>query len=166
MVPTSTLSPEQALQAARQGHNIQLKQALAAGMDSNVANDNGDTLVMLAAYHGNLESLELLLNNGANPNQVNHKGQHPLTGACYKGQLGIVNALLAHGADCEGGSTEPSEAKSPLMYAAMHNHVQVVKALLDAGANPQRSTANGDNALSLSRTMDAVYSIEVLETFS
>ncbi len=153
---------QQALNAARQGDTTHLAAALTSGLDNNLTDHKGDTLLMLAAYHSHLETMQLLLQNGADPNQVNTKGQHPLTGASYKGQPAIVSALLAHGADPEGGAKPNSP--SPLMYAAMYNHVQVLRALLEAGADPNRRTTGGDDALSLARRMDAVYCIEVLES--
>ena len=154
---------EQALEAARQGNTARLAGALEAGVDSNLTNHKGDSLLMLAAYHGHLEALLQLLQSGADPNRLNAKGQHPLTGASYKGQTAIVRALLAHGANPEGGSGGKPNSRSPLMYAALYNHVLVLRALLEAGADPSRCTADGDDALSLARGMDSVYCIEALE---
>jgi len=163
MNPHNPSLHEQSLEAARQGNTGALALAIKAGLDCNLTDLKGDSLLMLAAYHGHPQTVELLLDNGADPNLTNAKGQHPLTGASYKGQTDIVKALLAHGADPEGGTGGATGRRSPLMYAALYNHVQVLRALLDAGADPARRSADGEDALSLARSRDAVYCIELLD---
>jgi len=122
-----------AIEAARQGDTQQLSFSLSSGISSDTANQNGDTLVMLAAYHGHEQAVEFLLEHGADPNITNSKGQHPISGASYKGQTNIVKLLLEHGADPEGGTVNGTQAHTPLMYAAMYNKLRVVQALLAAG---------------------------------
>ena len=52
---------QQALDAARQGDTTHLAAALTSGLDNNLTDNKGDTLLMLAAYHSHLETLQLLL---------------------------------------------------------------------------------------------------------
>src|ERR1700679_2878939 len=52
---------------ARAGQTEQLAAYLDAGVDANLANQKGDTLVMLAAYHGHAETVRALLERGADP---------------------------------------------------------------------------------------------------
>lgn len=54
---------------ARRGEIELFKAPLEAGLPSNLTNDKGDTLLMLACYHGHSELAELLLMHGADPNK-------------------------------------------------------------------------------------------------
>lgn len=95
---------------ARDGDTAALTQHLDAGVPATLTNEFGDSLVMLAAYHGHLETVELLLARGADPNEANDKGQTPLAGAVFKGQNAIVRALLAAGGDPAAGFPSAVEA--------------------------------------------------------
>merc|ERR1712054_420221 len=71
--------------AARQGDMAILGQALPAGLPPNMTNEKGDTLLMLAAYHGHADTVRLLVQHGADPNRLNDRGQSPLAGALQEG---------------------------------------------------------------------------------
>ncbi|KAF2685984.1 ankyrin [Lentithecium fluviatile CBS 122367] len=70
---------------ARAGSTATLSQYLAAGVPKNFTNASGDTLLMLAAYHGNAETTKMLLDAGADPNVLNGRGQSVIAGAVFKG---------------------------------------------------------------------------------
>jgi ankyrin repeat protein len=74
----------------------------------------GDTLVMLAAYHGHAETVAALLERDADPDRTNDKGQTPLAGAVFKGYEAVVDVLLAAGADPDGGT--PSARATAMMF--------------------------------------------------
>lgn len=74
-----------------------------AGAPVDLASDNGDTLLMLAAYHGHTGAVAALLERGADPNRVNAKGQTPVAGAVFKGHEAVVDALVSAGADVDAG---------------------------------------------------------------
>ncbi|KFA66918.1 hypothetical protein S40285_02316 [Stachybotrys chlorohalonatus IBT 40285] len=84
-------------EAARKGDFAILEHALQAGLPTNMTNEKGDTLLMLAAYHGHAELVKLLLQNGADPNRVNDRQQSPLAGAVFKKEDAVI--LLDGGAD-------------------------------------------------------------------
>ncbi|KAK4049557.1 hypothetical protein OIV83_004054 [Microbotryomycetes sp. JL201] len=84
---------------ARRGNVDALRPALEAGLPANLTNDKGDTLLMLAAYHGRLEAVKLLLEHKADPNRLNDRGQSILAGAIFKNENEIVQALLENGAN-------------------------------------------------------------------
>ncbi|KAH7029274.1 ankyrin repeat-containing domain protein [Microdochium trichocladiopsis] len=89
--------------AARSGNTLLLEQALAAGLPPNLTNDRGDSLLMLAAYHGHADLVQLLIQHGADPNRINDKGQSPLAGAVFKNEDAVIECLLAGGADPDHG---------------------------------------------------------------
>jgi ankyrin repeat protein len=93
--------------AARQGDTALLREAMAGGAPPDLTNQNGDSLVMLAAYHGHAESVRVLLEAGAAVDQVNDRGQTPLSGATFKGFAEVVATLLEFGADPGAGTPPP-----------------------------------------------------------
>lgn len=94
---------------ARAGETEQLAAYVEAGTPVNLTNDRGDTLIMLAAYHGHAETVRALLERGADPNQANDVGQTPLAGAVFKGEDDVVAALVAGGADPNAGTPSAIE---------------------------------------------------------
>ncbi|GAB2549983.1 ankyrin repeat domain-containing protein [Nocardia heshunensis] len=95
---------------ARSGDAATLGAYLDAGVPVNLTNENGDTLLMLAAYYSHPAAVTTLLDHKADPNFGNDKGQTPLSGAVFKGSDEIVNALLAAGADPNAGSPSARDA--------------------------------------------------------
>jgi ankyrin repeat protein len=99
---------------ARSGDATTLAGYLDAGVSVELTNEKGDSLLMLAAYHGNTAAVRELLAHGADANRINDRGQTPLAGAVFKGERDIVSALLAAGADPDAGS--PSARAAAEMF--------------------------------------------------
>ena len=57
-------------------------------MPANLRNDKGDSLLMLACYHGHEEVVRLLLDHGGDTELSNDRGQTPLAAAAFKGDCG------------------------------------------------------------------------------
>ncbi|WP_119731042.1 ankyrin repeat domain-containing protein [Thermomonospora amylolytica] len=85
-----------------------------AGLPVNLANQNGDTLLMPAAYHGHAGTVRALLERGADPDRPNDRGQPPLAGAVFKKEPEVVRALLDGGADPYAG--RPSAVETARMF--------------------------------------------------
>ncbi|MEO6988602.1 MAG: ankyrin repeat domain-containing protein [Aquihabitans sp.] len=100
--------------AARAGDTEMLSGYIDAGVPVDLAAASGDTLIMLAAYHGHVATVSALLARGANPNHPNDKGQTPLAGAVFKGFEEVIDALVAGGADPDGG--QPSARAAAQMF--------------------------------------------------
>ncbi|MCW3765958.1 ankyrin repeat domain-containing protein [Paenarthrobacter ureafaciens] len=101
--------------AAREGNSALLRGYLDAGAPSTLTNAAGDSLLMLAAYHGHEETVQLLVHHGADVNSANDRGQTPLAGAVFKGYTGVARALLDAGADPDSGT--PSARDAAKMFA-------------------------------------------------
>ena len=99
---------------AREGATDQLVAYLEAGVQPNLTNQSGDTLLMLAAYHGHAATVRALLERGADPNRANDRGQPPLAGAVFKGEDEVVAALLHGGADPDAG--QPTARAAAQMF--------------------------------------------------
>jgi len=85
--------------AAREGNSELLLQAVDAGLPANLTNNNGNTLLMLAAYAGHTELTKGLLQRKADPNRTNDLGQSIIAGAVFKAHDGVVRVLVEAGAD-------------------------------------------------------------------
>lgn len=99
---------------ARAGDVATLAQYVDAGVPVNLTNGSGDTLVMLAAYHGHADTVRALVDRGADVNRPNDRGQTPLAGAVFKGEDGVVATLVAAGADAAAG--QPSALDAARMF--------------------------------------------------
>lgn len=99
---------------ARKGATADLAECIDAGVPVNLTNQRGDTLLMLAAYHGHGDTVEALLTRGASPDRANDRGQTPLAGAVFKKEDAIVRALIAAGADPRAGA--PSAIDTARMF--------------------------------------------------
>lgn len=99
---------------ARGGDTDALAAYVDAGVPANLTNDRGDSLLMLAAYHGHAEAVTALAIRGADPDRANDRGQTPLAGAVFKGEDAVVRALLDAGADPAAGT--PSALDTARMF--------------------------------------------------
>ena len=99
---------------ARTGDADALAAYVDAGVPANLTNDKGDSLVMLAAYHGHAAAVSALLERGADADRANDRGQTPLAGAVFKGEDAVIRALLVGGANPESGT--PSAVDTARMF--------------------------------------------------
>lgn len=93
------------LDLARTG-DVALLDYVDRGVPADLTGPDGDTLLMLAAYHGHATLVAGLLERGADPDRPNDRGQSPVAGAVFKGEVDVIEVLVAGGADVEAG--EPS----------------------------------------------------------
>ncbi|NNG38129.1 ankyrin repeat domain-containing protein [Flexivirga sp. ID2601S] len=100
--------------SARDGDVQRLTTYVDAGVPVDQTDACGNTLLMLAAYHGHAGAVKALLERGADANRLNDRGQSPLAGAVFKGEDTIVWLLLDAGADVDAGS--PSAAATAEMF--------------------------------------------------
>ena len=97
---------------ARAGATDELSAYVDAGVPVNLTNDKGDTLLILAAYHGHPETVGALLARGADHSRANDRGQTALAAAVFKQSVDTVGALLAAGADPEARVPGPRRRSS------------------------------------------------------
>ena len=92
---------QRVFQHARAGQAQELGELLRMGLPPNLRNEKGDSLLMLASYHGHADTVRVLMEHGADPELANDRGQTPLAGAAFKGDMATIMALLDGGADVE-----------------------------------------------------------------
>jgi uncharacterized protein len=137
MAPTDQYLPDAAADLARNGDAIGLGALLKGGQAIDARDAKGNTLLMLASYHGRAEVVKLLLKSGSTVDLRNDKGQTPLGGVAFKGYVEIATLLLDAGADPvadQGGST-------PADFATLAGKTEILallQARRDNAAKPTR----------------------------
>jgi len=94
---------------ARAGDAERLAAYVRAGVPVNLTDADGNTLLMLAAYHGHATVVEGLTALGADVDRLNDRGQSPLAGAVFKAEPDVVRVLLDAGADPDAGKPTARE---------------------------------------------------------
>jgi ankyrin repeat protein len=137
MAPSDQILPDAAADLARNGDTAGLVALLKDGLAVDARDAKGNTLLMLASYHGRAEVVKLLLKSGATVDLRNDKGQTPLGGVAFKGYVKIATLLLDAGADPladQGGST-------PADFATLAGKTEILallQARRDNAAKPTR----------------------------
>ena len=128
-------------------------------VDVNGINKSNVTALMIACLNRNEDGINILLNAGADPNITDSKGatciHHAVGGGCSKEML---LRLIIHGANVNAKSTIK---KTALMVACLNGNEDAVKLLLNAGADPNISDADG--CTSLHDAVDKGFSRETLQ---
>jgi len=145
---TSDDAESRLLDAAKSGDLETVQAFLCSGIDPNETDEGNRTALGWAAAVGNESLVVLLLKHGANPNLPANDGTTPLMAVAGGGSSACVEALLAKGADPNAvRGAFPEE--TALHYAAQEGHDDMCGLLLDAGADPDVSRADGVTALIL-----------------
>jgi ankyrin repeat protein len=84
---------------ARTGEAGELATLLGQGLPPNLRNERGDSLLMLACYHGHADAARVLLDHGAAVDHAGPNGKTALMVAAMFNRGDIVRLLLARGAD-------------------------------------------------------------------
>jgi len=99
---------------AREGRTNEVAEFLDHGFNVNEQDGEGNSLLMLAAYHGRADTVALLLTRGADPDLKNNRDQTPIAGALFKGEDAVVARLKNAGADLDAGT--PSAHDTARMF--------------------------------------------------
>lgn len=103
----------------------------------------------LAVYMRNTPLVRVLLERGASPNLAGGGGETPLHLAARSQQSGIARLLLANGADTSAVYFPQMTPLQVAVSAAGPLDTDVVRAILEAGANPDTRGPGGITALHL-----------------
>ncbi|XP_042623491.1 caskin-2 isoform X6 [Cyprinus carpio] len=128
--------------AAWQGKADSVLKLLRAGASVNGASQDGQIPLHLAAQYGHYEVSEMLLQHQSNPCAVNKAKKTPMDLACEFGRLKVTQLLLSSNmvvALLEGNGRD----NTPLHLAARNGHKDIIRLLLKAGIDINRTTKSG-----------------------
>jgi uncharacterized protein len=111
-------------------------------VDVNKTAKSGENGLMLAAFNGQIEIVKLFIKRGA---LVNKPDWSPLHYAAANGQLSVVELLVENHAYIDAESPNNT---TPLMMAARHKHITVMRWLTENGADPTYKNQAGLSAAS------------------
>lgn len=134
-------SYENSLSSARLGDTRQLVDLLNRGIDPNTIDEQGNTLLILAANGGHVRTVEAILPYRPNVSQRNLAGDSALMMAVLRGHEEVVEILLKAGAEVN------HDGWTPMMYAAFEGRLNLVERFLASGADVNRLAPNQSNAL-------------------
>jgi ankyrin repeat protein len=147
--------------AAQSGDAASVRRLLAAGANRNDTAADGRSALVLAAFDGHPEVAAALVDAGADVDAA-AAGYTALHAAALRGDRATVAALLARGANPNAPLTQgspvrrfgsqwalPSTMKggTPLLVAAAYLEVDIMRALLAAGARHDAASADGTTPL-------------------
>jgi ankyrin repeat protein len=126
--------------ACERGKISLVKQLLDRKADPNLAGRDGATALILAAQNEQPEIIKLLLDHRAVPDTEDHNGWTALSTAAYHGNVKSVQILA---------SRSKTDLSRSLLFAALSDHKDVVKLLLDDGAEVDTRAPDGRTPLIL-----------------
>ncbi|XP_065805789.1 caskin-2-like isoform X2 [Labrus bergylta] len=135
--------------AAWQGKADSVLLLLRAGAAVNSSSLDGQIPLHLSAQYGHYEVSEMLLQHQSNPCLMNKAKKTPLDLACEFGRLKVAQLLLSSNMvaallEGEGGDDNmDGPSLTPLHLAARNGHKDIIKLLLKAGIDINRSTKAG-----------------------
>ena len=119
---------------------------LERGVHVNTRREGNFTPLHVACHFGKLEIVQLLLDHGADANAETEGGLKVLHQVsfgpyeCQEDGVRVAELLLEHGAEVD---TRDKDHSTPLHFASRYGKLEMVRLLLDLGADPE-ANAEGD----------------------
>jgi ankyrin repeat protein len=114
---------------------------LDAGANAN-AKGGGSSVIAAAAYVGDAKLFRRIVELGADIYQVDSSGRTPMSTAVAAGSVEIVSFLLRHGLDPNSRTPGGTPVLVDSALEGSPNHLQICKALIKAGADPNLGRVN------------------------
>ncbi len=143
--------------AIRNDNTSTLGDLLQRGFDPNTADERGQPGLTLAMQEQSLRAAKLLLEQpGLKIDALNQAGESALMMAALKGEVAGAKMLLARGAKVT------QNGWSPLHYAATGPEPELVRLLLEHGAEVDSTAPNGTTPLMMAAQYGSEDSIKLL----
>ncbi|KAK6508725.1 hypothetical protein TWF506_010803 [Arthrobotrys conoides] len=127
--------------AARVGHLGAIQYFLSKGINIDIQHNGRHQPIWEALAHGRTEAVKLLIQNGSSPRTTWSDGRRLIHFASSRGDYNIVEYLL--GLDDKMVNLQQVDGSSPLRECTVYGHEDVVRLLLDAGADWSLLTEDG-----------------------
>lgn len=114
--------------------------------DVNLENRYGETALFFAVEIGHLGIVDRLLAYGANYYHVNKDGENLLHYIIESENINMFQKLLSLGLDV---NQQNNNGRTPLISAVVLNRQEIIKILLEHGADPMIKDIKGETALDL-----------------
>ena len=152
--------------AAFAGHDAIVRTLVEAGADPNALENDRYDIVTIAAVANDLELLETALSLGGDArNTTSPYDGTALIAAAHLGHGAVVDVLIAAGAPLNHinnlGWTALIEAV--ILGDGGHDHIEIVKALVRAGADKDIKDRQGQTALDLARARGYEQMVSILQ---
>ncbi|MGH0122561.1 UNVERIFIED_CONTAM: hypothetical protein FKN15_038111 [Acipenser sinensis] len=125
-------------EAAAAGDVSYLEEILKVG-NVNTVNSSHETLLHIAASHGQVQVIEYLLSKGAKLDVRDKNGSSPLHRAAERGHAQAVKVLLEAGANIYATD---KKSKTPFHLAAQNNHLSIVTMLVQEETRNYKNQKN------------------------
>ena len=119
--------------AATNGRLEIVKLLISYGADIYLRDNERRTALQHAAYNNHSDIMAYLLEHGANIDDEKSTNNPLLHVVCRLAYIGPIKVLLKFGFDVNARST--NQGRTPLHVATVHDNVDIVRLLLDAGAD-------------------------------
>lgn len=133
------------IHAANCGQDDVVKVLLEGGADPQAKDDQEFTAFIWAAYQGYEDVVQVMLDFGIGSNQRTKDGRTALMWAVKAGRIDTVQCFLD--SDKADLTAKDGSGFTALMHAVYNGHNEIVKNLMNAGADPNFRANNEETAL-------------------
>ena len=141
---------------------LNVKKLIKSGADVNDANEAGESVLAFAIRsYCDFDILMLLVENGADIYDFDEEGVSIFDMAITYNNIDMVNFILQKGLDVN--KTTRKSGFTPLMGATCYGRLEIVKILLENGANQNFKDSKGFTAIDFARKMNKKSILKLLD---
>jgi ankyrin repeat protein len=153
------------LQLLQNDDYLGVKKYIADGADVNECNDEEESVLALALKNRcDEEIIKLLVENGADVYEINNEGVSIFDFTISSNSEYLFEYILEKGIDVN--FTHRKSGFTPIMGAVCFGRVEMLKRLIDAGADAEKYDARGLNLYDYARKMNKKKIIQVLDEYT
>jgi len=131
----------------------------APNIQAEVRNKKGESALMLSAIRGDLVVAKLLIEHDADVNKTGWTPLHYAASGTSQNQVEMVRLLLDNSAYIDAASPNGS---TPLMMAAMYGRSDVLKVLIEEGADASLRNEKGLTAIDFAQQVGRTANVEAI----